>query len=287
MSQTQSRATLIGLIAIGFWAALAYLTVKSSPAPPFQLLAMSTAVAFVIGFVWLAFKGKTALKKLIQPPAAWLTAFIGIFVYHALYFYALSTVPAAQASLIAYFWPLLIVLMSGLLPGGEGLKKQYIIGAILGLMGVAFIFMDRNDANAEVINPLGYLAATACAFIWSSYSVSNRRYAEVPSEMIIGVCGAIAVVAWLAHMVFEETIVPQTRQILPIILLGIGPVGLAFVAWDYATKKGNLSLLGALSYLIPLLSTILLVITGLAAPSFWLLGGAVMIVAGAVYASRG
>ncbi len=248
---------------------------------------MSTFVAFVIGMIYLAAKGKSELQKLRQPLAPFLTAFIGIFIYHALYFYALANVPPAQASLIAYFWPLLIVLMSGLLPDGGGIKIRHLIGALMGLIGLALIFIDKPSASTPILNPLGYLAATACAFIWSSYSVSNRRFANVPSEMIIGVCGAIALVSLLAHLAFETTIIPKTHQILPIFLLGLGPVGLAFVAWDFATKKGNLSLLGALAYLTPLLSTILLVLTGLAPSSQWLFAGATLIVAGAVYASRG
>ncbi len=243
-------------------------------------------MAFVIGMIYLAAKGRAALGKLRQPLAPWLTAFVGIFVYHALYFYALANVPPAQASLIAYFWPLLIVLMSGLLPDGGGIKTRHLIGALMGLLGLVLIFVDK-PSEGTILNPMGYLAAVACAFIWSSYSVSNRRFADVPSEMIIGVCGAIALTAALAHLAFEETVIPEGRQILPIFLLGFGPVGLAFVAWDFATKKGNISLLGALAYLTPLLSTILLVLTGLAAPSLWLLGGAVLIVLGAVYASRG
>ena len=48
---------------------------------------------------------------------------------------------------------------------------------------------------------------------------------------------------------------PDPGQWLAIALLGLGPTGLAFLAWDYATKHGRLPLLGALSYLAPLLST--------------------------------
>jgi drug/metabolite transporter (DMT)-like permease len=42
---------------------------------------------------------------------------VGLFGYHLLYFTALRLAPPAEAGLIAYLWPLLIVLGSGLLPG--------------------------------------------------------------------------------------------------------------------------------------------------------------------------
>ena len=60
---------------------------------------------------------RAALVDLRQPLAPWLLAFCGLFFYHALYFYALSAAPPAQASILAYLWPLLIVLLSAAAAG--------------------------------------------------------------------------------------------------------------------------------------------------------------------------
>ena len=64
-------------------------------------------------------------------------------------------------------------------------------------------------------------------------------------------------------------------------MLGLGPTGLAFLAWDHATKHGHIALLGALSYLAPLLSTALLVIIGAAPATSRLALCALLIVGGA------
>ena len=45
------------------------------------------------------------------------SASLGLFGYHALYFTALRNAPPVEAGLIAYLWPLLIVVFSALLPG--------------------------------------------------------------------------------------------------------------------------------------------------------------------------
>lgn len=285
-SRLTYRATIIGMIALGFWAALALLTVSAKGIPPFQLLAMNTAVAFVGGFALLAVRGRQALAKLRQPMAPWLLAFMAIFFYHALYFYALAAVPPARASLIAFFWPLLIVIFTGLIPGGGGLQTRHLIGALMGLAGVALIFIERGEKVAAQGQPLGYLAAAGCAVIWAGYSVMNRRYAAIPSEMLVGTCAAVAFVSGLAHVIFEQTVIPTAIQWWAAVFLGLGPVGLAFLAWDHATKHGNLSLLGTLAYLTPVISTALLILVGIAAPTLWLALGAVLVVAGAVLASR-
>ena len=74
-----------------------------------------------------------------QPLVAWVVGVGGLFGYHALYFLALRFAPPAEAGLLNYLWPLLIVLFSSLLPG-ERLAPHHIIGALLGLAGTVLLF---------------------------------------------------------------------------------------------------------------------------------------------------
>ena len=68
--------------------------------------------------------------------------------------------------------------------------------------------------------------------------------------------------------------------------LGLGPVGLAFYVWDIGVKKGDIQMLGTSSYAAPLLSTLILVVAGVAAPT-WTLGlAALLITGGAALAAR-
>jgi drug/metabolite transporter (DMT)-like permease len=124
-----------------------------------------------------------------------------------------------------------------------------------------------------------------CAVLWSAYSVFNRRFETTPSGMIVGVCGAVALAGGICHLLVETTIAPASGQWLAVVMLGVGPTGLAFLAWDHATKHGHLSLLGALSYLAPLLSTALLVAMGNAPATIRLVAAAFLIIGGAVLAT--
>ena len=280
-----ARATLVGVGAILLWAALALFTVAARGLPSFELLALSFGAAFLSGLAALAARGRAALGELRQPPAPWLLAFCGLFFYHALYFYALSAAPPAQASLVAYLWPLLIVLLSASLPG-ERLRGRHVAGAALGLGGTALIVLGRGTGTAAGTSAaLGFLAALGCAIVWSGYSVLNRRFARVPSAMLVGVCGAVAVAGGLCHLAVEPTVAPSPGQWLAVALLGIGPTGLAFLAWDHATKHGRLPVLGALSYLAPLASTLLLILTGQAEAGAPLIAAAGLIIGGAVMAT--
>lgn len=284
-SNTNSAsATAIGVIAVMLWSCLALLTTLTEGIPPFQLLAMSFAVAFVASLLVLGRQGAAGLRAWRQPRSVWLVGFIGIFAYHALYFFALKAAPAAEASLIAYLWPLLIVLLSAVLAGSR-LRWRHVSGALLGLAGSALILLQRQQDASATMPIAGYLAALGCALVWSTYSVINRRFSDVPSSIIGGICGLVALAGLACHLLLETTVRPDFTQWAAIVALGLGPVGLAFFAWDHATKHGSLPMLGALSYLAPLLSTLLLIVVGRSDASPLLILPALLIIGGAVLAT--
>ncbi|WP_413990327.1 DMT family transporter [Labrys okinawensis] len=281
---TRLLATSIGLIAILLWAVLALTTALASRIPSFELLGLTFAVATAMGAIsWLFRPG--AASALRQPLPVWALGVGGLFGYHAVYFAALKRAPAAEASLIAYLWPLLIVLFSAMLPG-ERLRWYHVAGALLGFAGVLVLGLSKGLSGFDTAAMPGYLLALACAFIWSGYSVLSRRFKAVPTDAVVGFCGMTCLLALLFHGLFEETIWPEPKEWLAIIGLGLGPVGLAFYAWDRGVKHGDIRLLGVASYATPVLSTLILVLVGFAPLSLGLGLAVLLIVGGALLASR-
>src|SRR6201992_941051 len=140
---TSRTATLIGLTAILMWSLLSVMTVATGKIPAFQLAAMTFAIGAAVAFISFLSRPQ-AFAALRQPPLAWLVGVGGLFGYHALYFLALRFAPPAEAGLLNYLWPLLIVLFSSLLPG-ERLAPHHIIGALLGLAGTVTLFAGNRD----------------------------------------------------------------------------------------------------------------------------------------------
>src|SRR4051795_1648214 len=124
---TPRTATLIGLTAVLMWSLLAVLTVATGKIPAFQLAAMTFGIGALVGSLTWIGRSK-AIGSLRQPALAWAVGIGGLFGYHALYFLALRLAPAAEAGLLNYLWPLLIVVFSSLLPG-ERLLLHHVIGA--------------------------------------------------------------------------------------------------------------------------------------------------------------
>ena len=279
------RATLIGGSAAVLWASLALLTTLTGGVPPFQLVALTFAIAFALAVVKWCAEGRAAFARLRQPWPVWLLGIFGLFGYHAFYFTALGNAPAVEASLICYLWPLLLVLFSALLPG-EGLRGWHIAGAAAGLAGAALLVTSGGSVSFRTEYALGYGAALACALTWSSYSVVSRRLGAVPTDVVGGFCGATALLGLVAHALFEETVWPDAGGWAAIVALGVGPVGAAFFVWDHGVKRGDIKALAAFSYASPLLSTLLLVAFGRAEPGLAVAVACALIVGGALIASR-
>lgn len=278
----RSLPTLIGFSAVLMWSSLALFTAASGAVPPFQLSAICFLIASLIGLSMML-RQPRRFRALRQPLRVWALGLFGLFGYHFLYFTALRNAPAVEAGLIAYLWPLLIVVGSALLPG-ERLTWKHVVGALMGLAGTALILLRGAEGGFGSGSLIGYGAAILCAFTWSGYSLLSRQFGKTSSDVITGFCLLTAVLSLLCHLVLETTVWPgNSIQWLAVLGLGLGPVGLAFYAWDHGVKNGDIQVLGVLSYTAPLLSTLILILLGygeasiaIALACFLITGGALL-----------
>lgn len=269
------------------WASFALLATLAGPVPPLQLVAMSFGVSFGATLALWLWRGAPVIRYFRQPTPVWALGIFSMFGYHFLYFLGIGLVPPVEVSLANSIWPLLIVLLSGLATG-EPLRWWHLAGVSAGLLGVVvlitkgFSVLSFGQGAA-----LGYAAALGAALIWAIYSVGSRRFHRVPTETVGGFCGATALLALGCHLALEPTVWPATPVAwLAIALLGLGPLGGAFFAWDHGMKRGNIRALSGLSYGTALLSTLVLIAAGKAEATPTVGLGCLAIVGGAVLASR-
>jgi drug/metabolite transporter (DMT)-like permease len=266
------------------WALLALFTAATAPVPPLLLNALCFGLGGALGLGWAAARGRLGLLARV-PLGVYAFGTAGLCGYHFFYFSALRLAPPAEAGLIAYLWPLLIVLFSGLLPG-ERLRAGHVLGAGLAFAGAALI-LAGGGGTATAAPWAGYAFAGLCALTWSGYSLLSRRLGQFPTEAVAVYCLATAVLSALAHLAVEPPAWPDTAAgWAAVVALGLGPVGLAFYLWDIGVKRGDIQLLGTASYAAPLLSTLALVAAGFATPTPTLLLAAALIAGGAALAAR-
>lgn len=279
-----SRPTIIGLGAIGIWATLALFTAMTGAMPPL----LTTAICFAIGgcviispAIW-----RREWHKLRPSLAAFLLGLYGPFGDTVIYFAALKLSPPAEANLIHYLWPLLIVLFAALLPGGK-LRVPHLIGALMGLGALLLLVGGKLGAGATDAAWLGYGLALLGAVVWASYSVLSRLVASSSTESLGVTILVASVLAFLLHRLFETPYTGwSTTNIIGLLGLGLGSQGLALISWDIGMKRGDVSFLGVASYSTPVLSTLLLVLAGYAPANWGLAAACVLIVAAAMVARK-
>jgi drug/metabolite transporter (DMT)-like permease len=285
MPMTKTLSTLIGFAAILTWSFLALLSTAAGSIPPFQLAAMTFFLGGMVGVSSWFFRPQ-AIKTLRQPWQVWALGVAGLCIYHCAYFFAIQSAPPVEASLIAYLWPLLIVVFAAFLPG-ERLRAHHLVGVFLGLAGAVIVITKGGSVGlADGVKP-GHIIALFCAFVWSGYSVLSRRFGAVPTDVVAGYCLITAAVSLALHLGLETTVVPQTTtQWTAIIVLGTIPLGAGFYAWDWGCKHGDIMVLGALSYAAPLFSTVVLLAAGYGAYHWSVALACALIVAGALIAAK-
>ena len=180
---------------------------------------------------------------------------------------ALQLAPPVEANLVNYLWPLGIVFLAPLLLPGVRLTRLHILAAVLGFAGAAIAILGRGGAGTAA-GPwanVGYGCAAAAAVVWSTYSLLTKRLSMTGRTFPTAAIGLFGVVSGLlalaCHVLLEPSVRLSAGDLGLIALLGLGPLGGAFFLWDAALKRGDARQIGVLSYLTPLLSTLLLLTT--------------------------
>jgi len=243
---------LAALAAIAMWSSLATLTVSLDDVPPLYLTGLSLFIGGALSIPWVRYWSFDWRSLALGT--------YGQFTYHVLYILALRGAPPVNANLVHYAWPLLILLMSPLAGNGLKLGWTYIVAALAAFAGVVLATSDGVELSLRWYP--GYGFALAAAFVWATYSIGEAR-SKSSSPVDVGpACMVSGLLALGAHAMFEPSVSLSSNQWILLLALGIGPTGGAFYLWSLAMRRGDARIVGILSNMTPVLSTMLLVIVG-------------------------
>lgn len=244
------------------WSFAALLAVEVESIPTFEILSVALTVSFLTTSVWLTYSGRWKLIAK-QPQTIWIPGVIGVFFNDLAYFTAFKYAPAAQVDIINYLWPMLIVLMSAVLPK-HSLKRNHLIAAGLGFIGASLAIWDTcSEGSFQISHLLGYFFALLSAFSWSFYIVcSMQPNHKAPIEMIGMFCGVGAILAIGTHTYFETTMWLEMQQVATLLVIGATTCGAAYYFWIHGIQHGDSKRLTILSYWVPLASISILVFQG-------------------------
>jgi len=219
-----------------------------------ELMFFSFTAAAIYLYLQDVLLKRTPKVFLPRAPAS-LFGLTGIFVYHYVYYLALERAPLAEGAILATTWSLWIVVFSSILRL-KRLAPSMIGAALLGFAGAALVIGGGKELTFQSTHMSGYLLALCCGLIWSSFSV-GLPYLKIQKEPMTAFTIYAAIASAILYLFTAPHEMPSPKALLSAIYLGCVPLGLSFFLWNRAVTRGNMVIIGFLSYLTPPLAVLL------------------------------
>lgn len=290
---TVRAATLTGGSAVLVWSTAASLAVLGTALPPMLFLAGAFTAGFLAFVAARLVRGQSPLEMLAVPLPVLCLLVIGFLGHNGLYVTALRYAPAAQVNLISYLWPLLMVVLLGVSGAARPTALQ-LCGSFLGFAGLVwFVSPGFESGGGSGGSLFGYALAFLAACCFALYSALRAKLPDGPPDAAGAACGVAALIAVSFHLLVgavdsvDAAPLLDPMAVLAMVLIGVGPMGLANLLWDYGVRFGDGRVLSAFAYLTPVLSTLLLVALGLAVLTPQVLIGGGLILGGIALSALG
>ncbi|MDN6179875.1 MAG: DMT family transporter [Halomonas subglaciescola] len=201
------------------------------------------------------------------------------------YFIGMRLAPASDAALITYTWPVLFILLSQWITFGR-VRFASVLGAMIAFAGAALLMVPEAGGGSEG-SLAGYGFALLAAVCWALYSwLCQAAPASLTPLMPRLLLIASAITAAASLPLADSLVLPSQNALLAGIAIGLGPFGIAMVAWDKALRLGKASVIGSLAYGVPVLAAAFLVLAGMSVLDWRLPIAGALVVGGCLQASR-
>lgn len=279
-SGPRARAASYAVGAVLLWATWPTLATLAMPAPPFLVFGLAAVIGCALSFSLAVLRGR-AVEYVRTPPRTLAFVALALLTNNALYLYAMPRVGPAEANVISYLWPVMLVVIMSYVRR-ERLKPLQFAGIVLGFAGAALAIGPTFERG---LDPVGIALAFLSGLTFAIYAAIRTRGREA-GDVIGPSMGLLAVLALSAHFAFEPEVDLNPTQWLAIAGIGIAPLTLSNALWDLAGRTGsNTAMISGIAYMTPLASICLLALFGVAPISAAVAVAAVLVVMGALAAS--
>ena len=186
-----------------------------------------------------------------------------------------SAKQAIEVGMVNYLWPSLTILLSVLVTR-QKVSFLLIPGVLLAVAGIAVVLGgDAGFSYGEMINnvmknPLSYGLAFSGAIIWAIYCVVTKIIAQGQNGVTLFFL-LTALTLWVKYFTASQPPFVLSLQVMVSLLFVSIAMGFGYAAWNFGILHGNVTVLAAASYFIPIISALLAVfmLNTVLAPSFW------------------
>ncbi len=258
----QNKAYLFAGIAIFFWSTVATaFKLALEHLEPIQLVFYSTLFSVIVLFFIALIQGKIGLIKSFSKRALMQCAFLGLLnpcLYYIILFKGYDILPAQEAMVINFSWPIMIVILS--IPI---LKQKIDIKSFLSIIvcyvGVVVIATKGDVFSMQFENSLGVVYILITTVIWSLFWLFNTKNSNdsVVSLFLIFLFSLpyILIITYFS----DSFVIPSLKGFIGSAYIGLFEMGISVVLWQSALKiSTTVSRVASLVFITPFLSLLIL-----------------------------
>ena len=258
----QNKAYLFAGIAIFFWSTVATaFKLALEHLEPIQLVFYSTLFSVIVLFFITLIQGKLNLIKDFSRSDLLRCAFLGLLnpcLYYIILFKGYDILPAQEAMVINFSWPIMIVILS--IP----ILKQTIdiksfLSIVVCYVGVVVIASKGDVFSMQFESPLGVGYILFTTVIWSLFWLFNTKNSN-DSLVSLFLIFLFSLPYILVIVYFSNSfIIPSTKGFIGSAYIGLFEMGISVVLWQLALKTSTtVSRVASLVFITPFLSLLIL-----------------------------
>ncbi|MBO7745095.1 DMT family transporter [Paenibacillus sp. MWE-103] len=222
---------------------------------------------YMYGLGALAFLAILSFKGRLRAMASWTRSeFVLLlscgalsFLYDFFYLKSLELVPAVEASMLNYLFPIFIVLFA--IPiHREKMNRYKLLAVAMGFAGTMLLITKGNPANLHFTNVKGDLFAVLAAVSWGLFTnliKKNRKDMLVSTFTITLVALVMSIGATFASSRF---ILPRPADFYGVLWLSMSNIVLGFFLYFRALKYSPASLVASFTFFTPFVTLVFIVV---------------------------
>lgn len=258
----QNKAYIFAFIAVILWSTVSSaFKVSLKYLSPFDLLFIASFSSMSVLFIISAFSGKlTELFHLSRSDiiSSAILGFLNPFLYYIILFKAYSLLPAQEALILNYTWPITLILLSILILK-QKISLKSLFAIIISFFGVLVIATHGNILPLKFGNFKGSFLAFFSTIIWSIYWIYNiKDKRDDTLKLLLNFVFGFVYIS-IVQIFFFNYEMPEIKGILSAIYIGFFEMGITFILWLKALKFSKSSAkVGNLIYITPFFALIVI-----------------------------
>lgn len=221
-----------------------------------QLLFYTSLISTIVLFALIYAKGRLMSRDISGKYLSknLVLGLLNPFLYYLVLFKAYSILPAQEAMVLNYTWPITVSIFAGIFLKHK-LSLKIIIGLVAAFFGVIVIASHGDVFAMEFNNGTGLALAAGSSVIWAAFWIINLKDEREPSIKLFSAFLFGTVFTAIYILIFDSFVPADPISFIGAVYIGIFEMSVGFFLWLKGLETSpNKAKTSTLAYLAPFMS---------------------------------